>query len=189
MDDGFQNPSLEKDFSLVVVDGAFGFGNGRMIPAGPLREPVERGLARADAVVLMGDDQAGVAELVRETVHSLPILQARVRPGGCAERIAGRPVVAFAGIGSPSKFFDTLLTLDCRLEAARDFPDHHAYDAAEIRRILEQARGAGAVPVTTAKDAVRLPPELAPDIEVLTITLEWDDETALDTLLAKVSGS
>src|SRR5690242_5245426 len=103
LDDGFQNPTFAKDLSLVVVDGGYGLGNGRVLPAGPLREPLPRGLARADAIVLMGEDSAGVAPITAEK----PLCRARLVPENPGE-VAGRTVVAFAGIGRPEKFFATV---------------------------------------------------------------------------------
>ena len=177
MDDGLQNPSLEKDLSLVVVDGGYGFGNGRLMPAGPLRESVAAGLARVHGVVVIGADQTGVAQLAPR------VLGARLKPGPEAAALSGKAVVAFAGIGNPEKFFDTLRSIGCRVEAAHAFSDHHPFTAAEIDRVRRQARDLGAVPVTTAKDAVRMPSNAENGIQVLTITLEWEDEAVLDTLL------
>src|SRR5258706_1938886 len=105
MDDGFQNPRLAKTLSLLVVDGAVGFGNGRLLPAGPLREPIDAGLARADAVVLVGADAAGVRARIGT---ALPIIPARLTPHDAWDGLRGRRVVAFAGIGRPEKFFDML---------------------------------------------------------------------------------
>ena len=180
MDDGLQNPSLQKDVSLVVVDGAYGFGNGRLMPAGPLRETVATGLARAHAVVVIGADETGSTRLAPQ------VLRARLEPGPEAVALSGKSVVAFAGIGNPKKFFDTLRSIGCRVAAAHAFPDHHPFTAAEIDRLCRSARDLGAVPVTTAKDAVRLPPDAGNGIQVLTITLEWEDEAALDTILRPV---
>ncbi|MEW5726943.1 MAG: tetraacyldisaccharide 4'-kinase [Pseudomonadota bacterium] len=179
MDDGFQNPTLAKDLSLVVVDGGYGFGNGRVIPAGPCREPVAKGLARADAVVLIGDDTAGAARFLAGT----PVLRARLAPGPEAAALAGKPVVAFAGIGRPEKFFATLEQVGARLVAAHPFADHHPYSRAEIEEIVADAAEAGAVAVTTEKDLVRVPEDLRPRITALTVRLEWEDTRALDHLL------
>ena len=180
MDDGFQNPSLEKDVSLVVVDGTYGFGNRRLMPAGPLRETVAAGLARAQGVVVIGADETGVNQ-------STPrVLRARSVPGPEAATLSGKAVIAFAGIGNPEKFFDTLRSVGCRVAAAHAFPDHHPFTAAEIDRLCRQAGDLGAVPVTTAKDAVRLASNAENDIQVLTITLEWEDEAVLDTILQPV---
>ncbi len=182
MDDGFQNGSVAKDLSLLVVDGAYGFGNGRVIPAGPCREPVARALARADAVVLVGDDRTGLAG----RLGGVEVLRARLVPGPEAADFAGRKVLAFAGIGRPDKFFATLAAAGAELVGRVAFADHHPYAAAEIAGLAERARVAGAVLVTTAKDSVRIPEALRPAAAVLTVTLEWDDPAALARLLARV---
>jgi len=186
MDDGLQNPSLEKDLSLIVIDGGYGFGNGRVMPAGPLREPVEAGLARADAVVLVGDDETGIA---RRLDGALPILRARLVPEDGAEDIAGREVVAFAGIGRPAKFFRTLAELGCRVVATASFPDHHRYAPDEVMRLIEAAVGRGAVLVTTAKDQVRLPPEARGMARVLEVGIAWESPAEIDALMSKALGA
>src|SRR5713226_4420313 len=182
LDDGLQNPTLAKDLSLLVIDGAYGLGNGRVLPAGPLREPLQSGLARADAVVLMGEDRAGVTPLLAGKT----VLRARLAPENAAA-LAGRAVVAFAGIGRPAKFFTTLERIGARLAARHAFPDHHPYRTAELQRLLAEAYAAHAVLVTTAKDAVRLPTEWRARMEVLTVTAEFDDVAALDRLIDRVS--
>ena len=180
MDDGFQNGSLCHDLDLVVVDGGYGFGNGRVIPAGPCREPVAEGLARADAVVLVGDDVAGIAGRVGDT----PLLRARLCPGPEAERLCGVKVVAFAGIGRPEKFFATLRQCGADLVGAVPFPDHHPYGRAEIERLLALAAADGAELWTTAKDAVRVPADLRGRVRVLSVALVWDDPAGVDCVLA-----
>jgi len=183
MDDGFQNPALAKDLSLVVVDGGRGFGNGRLIPAGPLREPVPVGLGRADAVVIMGRDTARVARVVPPHV---PTLGARIVPGPRVEALAGQRVVAFAGIGDPGKFFAMLRNAGCDVVAIHPFADHHPYQPTDIQPILDEAFGLGAVPLTTAKDAVRLPDDQRQQVDVADVTVTWDDPSALETLLGRV---
>jgi tetraacyldisaccharide 4'-kinase len=180
MDDGFQNPGLEKDLSLLVADGGYGFGNGRVIPAGPLREPLAAGLARADAVALIGTDQRGVAEILPP---SLPLLRAALAP--LAATLAGRRVYAFAGIARPEKFFATLQSMGCILAGQRVFPDHHPYAEAEVAALIEEAQHADAVPVTTEKDAVRLAPSLRAGIETLPVAIRWRDEAAVDRLMSR----
>lgn len=182
MDDGFQNPSIAKDLSLVVVDGAYGFGNGLPIPAGPCRETVAAGLARADAVVVVGEDRAGVAARCR----GLPVLAARLTPGPEAESFRGRKVIAFAGIGRPDKFFDTLHQVGAELVAAHSFPDHHPYSRADLAGLVAEAERQGAMLATTAKDAVRVPSDLRAGVSVLTVRLEWDKPEAVDLLLDRV---
>jgi tetraacyldisaccharide 4'-kinase len=179
MDDGFQNPGLAKDLSLLAVDGAVGFGNGRLLPAGPLREPIAGGLARAHALVLVGPDRAGVA---RRIAGALPVLDARLAPDPGWDALRGKRVVAFAGIGRPARFFDALAAHGITAIERVAFADHHRFTPAELARLAARAAAAGATLVTTAKDAVRLPP--GSDVAVLRVALVWDDEAALDRLLA-----
>tara|TARA_R110002110_G_scaffold376568_2_gene586876 strand:+ start:390179 stop:391156 length:978 start_codon:yes stop_codon:yes gene_type:complete len=180
MDDGFQNPSLIKDVSLVVIDGATGFGNGQLIPAGPLREPIAAGLARADAVVISGEDQARIVE---NLPASLPVFTGRTLPTTETEKWVGRRVVAFAGIGRPEKFFDTLATLGCEIVATHSFADHHPFTDREIAQICARANALDAVPVTTEKDAVRLPDAARDKIETLPVAFVWDDVPAIRAFL------
>lgn len=182
MDDGFQNPSLRKDLSLLVIDSGYGFGNRRLIPAGPLREPIAAGLRRAQALVLL-DGGATPATL---SGGGAPVLAARLVPDEAALALAGRRVFAFAGIGRPEKFFATLAEIGCTVVATRPFPDHHPYRPEEIMAICEQATAADARPVTTAKDAVRLPPEARAMVTVVDVTLSWRDPEALARLLGGV---
>lgn len=180
MDDGFQNPSLIKDLSLVVVDGEYGFGNGRLMPAGPLRESVAAGLGRADGLVVMGEGAAwrdGLAGFAK------PILHGALEPAPESSALAGRRVLAFAGIADPAKLFATLDTMGCTLVSTHDFPDHHPYSADEIMTLVELAAAQGAVPVTTEKDHARLPVEARTMVEALRVHMAWREPAALDGLL------
>ena len=181
MDDGLQNPSLVKDVSLIVVDGGFGFGNGRLIPAGPLREPVSRGLARADAIVLVDADEAGVCATLEAT--SMPVLRAELTPALRALKLRERAVVAFAGIGRPVKFFRTLETIGCKIVRRIAFADHRRYTPDEIMTLVEYAGAHGAIAVTTEKDWVRLPEEAKPMVQSVAITLEWQDPEAVHSIV------
>lgn len=182
MDDGHQNPALIKDLALVVVDGAVGFGNGFLVPAGPLRERVADGLARADALVILGEDRTGAAALA----GSLPVLHARLEPDADAEALRGRRVLAFAGIGRPDKFFDTVRAVGADIAGTLAFPDHHPYDETEIAGLIARAESLGALPLTTAKDAVRLPPALRERVGVLGVRCVWRDPARLDSLLDRL---
>ena len=148
LDDGYQNPALAKTVSLVVVDGSYGFGNGRLLPAGPLRERVGAGLARADAVVLIGHDRAGVR---RRVPAGCPVIEAALVPAEGWDAVAGESVVAFAGIGRPEKFFEMLESLSCTLLATRAFADHHRFRAHEILALADEAARRGAVLATTPR--------------------------------------
>ena len=180
LDDGFQNPALEKDLSLLVVDGGYGFGNDKLIPAGPLREPVDEGLARAQAVVLMGADTAKVAARIPS---DLLVLRAHVRPSHGADEVRGKPVVAFAGIGRPEKFFDTLRDLDCELLGEHPFADHHRYRDHEILVLADKADKLQALLVTTAKDWARLPEHLQALVASVEVEVAWEDADGLDQML------
>jgi tetraacyldisaccharide 4'-kinase len=183
LDDGFQNPTLAKDLSLVVVDGGYGVGNGRLLPAGPLREPLAHGLTRADAIVVMGEDTVGLAASLAGKL----LLRARLVPENAGE-VAGRAVTAFAGIGRPAKFFATLESAGARLLGRHAFPDHHRYGDDELARLHAEAVGAGAMLVTTAKDWVRLSPNSRASVHTLRVTVTWDDAAPLDALLDRAGG-
>lgn len=181
LDDGFQNPSIAKDLSLVVIDAAYGFGNGRLMPAGPLRERIAAGLARADAAVLL-DGNPLPPELAG---FDRPILHARLEPVA-TEPFVGARIVAFAGIGRPDKFFATLRGLGANLIAARAFPDHHPFRDDEIALLRGTAGAESARLVTTHKDWVRLRPEQRAGVEVLHVLIAWQDEAALTALLGPI---
>jgi len=155
MDDGFQNPSLAKDFSILVVDAAAGIGNGRLVPAGPLRERVDDALARANALVLTGRGHAGDGIAARARARGLPVFRSIVRPPAPADPGDG-PFLAFAGIGRPEKFFGTLRELGAEVVETVSFADHHMYRENDAVRLLVRARELGATLITTEKDAVRL---------------------------------
>jgi tetraacyldisaccharide 4'-kinase len=183
MDDGLQNSSLAKDFSFLVIDGADGFGNGRVIPAGPLREPVAAAAARCHAAVLIGEDCTGAAAALPP---ALPVLRAHLQAGPEAFDCAGQPMLAFAGIGRPEKFFGTLEAAGVRVARRLSFADHHGYSAAELSRVLAEAERLRAIPVTTPKDAVRLPPAVREKVRVVGVRLVWADPPALEALLDAV---
>ena len=180
MDDGLQNPGLVQDLALLVVDGNYGFGNGRIIPAGPLREPVAKAAARCRAAVLIGDDRAHVLE---QLPPHLPVLRARLKPGPEAALLAGQPVYAFCGIANPRKFFNTLQEAGAVLAGRMAFADHYPFDDDDMTELLAEAATLRALPVTTAKDFVRIPSAFRSRVTVITVSLEWADPTAIEALL------
>jgi tetraacyldisaccharide 4'-kinase len=182
MDDGFQNPAIAKTLSILTIDGGYGFGNGRVIPAGPLRETIASGLARCDAVVIIGEDQRSIAQKIGD---ACPLYRARVVPYPDPE-LVGKKVFAFAGIGRPSKFYDTVMDLGCEIVGTQNFPDHHRFDPDEVIKICDHASQLGAIPVTTEKDYVRLSDEARALIKKIRISLEWEDANAHERLLDKV---
>ncbi|MGA7674668.1 MAG: tetraacyldisaccharide 4'-kinase [Rhizomicrobium sp.] len=179
MDDGHQNFSLAKDLSLVVIDAEQQFGNGFVLPAGPLREFVSQGLARADAVAIVGDGGPALAD------YSGPILRARMTHVDVPE-LAGRRIVGFAGIGRPEKFFRSLRVFGAEIVGTKRFADHHIYTSSEIARLKATARTADALLVTTEKDYVRMTEAEREGIAVLPVRAVIDNTKALELLLDRL---
>jgi tetraacyldisaccharide 4'-kinase len=179
LDDAHQNAAVAAALRFVVVDGAYGFGNGCVLPAGPLREPVAAGMARADAVIMIGADETDARRMVPGGV---PVLVASIQP---TADWRDRRVVAFAGLGRPEKVFRTLREAGADVMSTQAFADHHPYDTADIRPLMERARNAGAALVTTTKDHVRLPEAVRDAVETIDVRLVWRDP---DALAAQLSG-
>ncbi len=186
MDDGLQNPSLAKDFTLAVVDGRRGIGNGRVFPAGPLRAPLAAQLARTDALLVIGDGNPGIKT-------DLPVFHGRLVPDAAAvTALKTRKVLAFAGIGDPDKFFATVQAAGIAIAQHTPFPDHHRFTAEEAAGLIMQAEHGGLALLTTEKDRARMTGDpvlaaLAAKAHVLPVTLVVDEEEKLRTLvLAKL---
>ncbi len=178
MDDGFQSARIHIDYALLVVDSRHGLGNGRVIPAGPLRAKVVDQLVYTDALLRMGDGSAADGVVRQAARAGKPVFDAGLQPLD-AERFAGRRFLAFAGIGHPDKFFDTLNRAGGTVVRARPFPDHHFYDADELAALSSSAKAEGLELITTAKDAVRLrhgaaEPEFLDKLNVLEIATAFD---------------
>jgi tetraacyldisaccharide 4'-kinase len=187
LDDGLQNPSLAKDLSLIVVDGAHGFGNGRVMPAGPLRERVATALTHVHGVIVIGDDRAGAGAEIRKTRPGVPVLSARIVPASAAATaLKGNRVLAFAGIARPEKFFATLDAIGADIVDRHAFADHHHFSEAEIALLESEAKRRGARLVTTEKDHMRLERDVRERVAALPIALSFVDPAALDRLLAPI---
>ncbi len=182
MDDGHQNPKLEKTCSIVVVDAAAGWGAGRVFPAGPLREPVAAGLARAHAVVVMAPDAAYEPDYAKLglTELTIPVLKAWLEPQ-CSP--PPEKLLAFAGIGRPQKFFDALTTAGGELADTASFPDHHAYTRGEIDQLADLASAHGARLITTEKDWVRLPGDVQHSVTAWPVRARFEHPARLDALV------
>ncbi len=180
MDDGFQNPSLQKDVNLLVVDGVYGFGNERLMPAGPLREPIVAAAERATAIVLYGEDQHNA---LRHISPYKPVLHAKLQPTDSSARLRGKAVIAFAGIARPRKFYRTLQELGCEVRSMTSFPDHYMFKRNEITRLLEKAKELDCPLVTTTKDYSRLPRDLRVNIFALQVDAVFNEPDALWRIL------
>lgn len=192
MDDGFQNPSVTKDVSLLVIDGAAGVGNGRVLPAGPLRAPLAPQIALADAVLLVGEGVAGAAVGTMARQAGKVVLEASIVPDATTiAALRGQRVLAFAGIGRPEKLAMTLAEAGIEVARLRAFPDHHPYSAGDIAGLMDEADDAGLPLVTTSKDLARLSgaafSTFASRITALPVRMEVSDVAALDDLLARAS--
>lgn len=183
MDDGMQNPALVQDRILLVIDGESGFGNGHLLPAGPLRESIDNGAARAHAAILIGTDRYGVLSRLPER---LPVLRATLVMGPEACTLRGQRLAAFAGIGRPDKFFKALDAVGLDIVQRTGFPDHHQYSAAQLHRLAMRAATQHAVLVTTPKDAMRLPAVFRKQVAVLDVSLRWEDARMIEALLGEV---
>ncbi|GLR86951.1 tetraacyldisaccharide 4'-kinase [Bradyrhizobium iriomotense] len=187
MDDGFQNPRILKDASLIVIDSARGIGNGKVFPAGPLRAPLKMQMSRTDALVLIGDGQAADDIAAEITARGKPVLRARLKPEAASvASLFGKPVLAFAGIGDPERFFRTLRASGVEVARTRPFADHHMFSKAEIDALVDEASREQLTLVTTEKDLARLRgmAGLAADIVPFAVTLEFDDTPSLRSFVS-----
>ncbi|KXF78591.1 tetraacyldisaccharide 4'-kinase [Paramesorhizobium deserti] len=188
MDDGFQSARLHVDYALIVVDSTRGIGNGRVIPAGPLRAPLIDQLRKADALLKVGTGSAA-DQVIRQAARAArSIYEARLTPGS-ASAISGRRFLAFAGIGNPEKFFASLTEMGGVPALTRTFPDHHPYGREEIDELMQTAAAADLGLATTAKDHVRLatglgtPPQFLEKLAVLDVELVFDEPDTANRII------
>ena len=179
MDDGFQNPGLYKNISFLVFDGNYGIGNGRVIPAGPLRETLDSGLKRAQAVIILGDDKTNIASKI-----NLPIFYGKITEQ--QPENTSRPVLAFAGIGHPEKFYNSLAKCGLNVVKTHNFPDHYFYTRAELNKLIEYAKKHDLDIYTTSKDFVKIPLSLQKEFKVLQIKVRWQNPDKLKDFLQSV---
>ena len=186
MDDGMQNPWLHKDITLTVFDGGVGAGNQRILPAGPLREPLNTGLAKADAAIFNGQDEKKLSALLPNT---LPQFKGKLYlDQKMAKALRKKRFIAFAGIGRPKRFFETVANTGADLVRTLSFADHHSYSEADLSRMQQEAWTNGAELITTHKDWVRLPPEWRARVSALPVTFRFsrNDKSALLKLITAV---
>jgi tetraacyldisaccharide 4'-kinase len=191
LDDGFQNPSVSKDASLIVIDGHRGLGNGRVFPAGPLRAPLRPQIARTDALIIVGNGTAADTVAAEIAARDKPVLRAHLAPSEASvTSLRGQRVLAFAGIGDPARFFGTLQASGVEVVRRHAFADHHAFSKQEIDGLIAEAKGEALTLVTTEKDLARLRsggglPDWAKAIVPFAVTLEFDDAPGLRKLISE----
>lgn len=178
LDDGFQDPSLEKNLSLLVIDGKYGIGNGKIIPAGPLRESFEAAVERADAIIVIGELKKPLP------ATSKPVFKANLEIT-IPEEIKEEDIVAYCGIGLPEKFYDSLKKTGLNIKEELSFPDHHFYSEEDFRNIFAAATNNQAVVATTEKDYVKVPENLKKLIYNIKAKLVFENEAAVLELLKK----
>ena len=181
LDDGFQNPSVIKDLSFVVVNARQGFGNGHVMPAGPLREPIEAGLKRADIVISIGEPKPN-----SNILHGISVVSASLDPLPTGMPWKNMPVLAFAGIGDPEKFFATVRSLGANIIRSEALEDHQPLTEPLMQRLELEAKARSVQMVTTEKDAVRLPNSFRSKVLTIPVRLKFDDLTEIDAALAKI---
>ena len=190
MDDGFQNPSVAKDASLIVIDSERGLGNGRVLPAGPLRAPLKPQLARTDALVVVGDGMASAAVAAAVGTRGGQVFGARLKPDEASvAALRGKPLLAFAGIGDPARFFRTLRACELDVVHERAFADHHVFSESDLDALQADARRDQLMLVTTEKDFARLrggaePPAFGNEIAAFAVRMEFTDAARVRKFLS-----
>jgi tetraacyldisaccharide 4'-kinase len=188
MDDGMQNPTLQRTLTIGVFDGGSGIGNGWLIPAGPLRTPFASGLDQLDMAVINGEDETALRPRI---ASKLPVFDAALRPeAGVIETLADTPLLAFAGIGRPARFFAGIESLGGQIAKKLSFADHHPYSQQDLAQIQEDAQRHGAEMITTQKDWMRLPADWRARVAMLPVSVDMDDETGfLDSLEGRLAAA
>ncbi len=181
LDDGLQNPTIQKDISFLVIDGGLGFGNSFVLPSGPLRETICSAKKRITATIIIGKDKHNIMSKLKE----FPVFKGEIIP---SQNIPEKcQVVAFAGIGNPGKFFQTLQDSGFDLKEALSFSDHHNYNNADMEFLFSIAKKHGARLITTEKDFVRLDKKYSNDIITFPIEIKFDNTSGIKTILNNVN--
>jgi len=182
MDDGLQNNSLKKIKSILVVGGRYGFGNGFLLPAGPMREPLRISLMKADVVIIMGEDKMKAEEQIRKINKEIPIIHGYVKAKKPAF-LSNKDVYAFTGIAHPKRFFNTLEDLGYDIEELAIFDDHHQYSHREVENIINMAESKKLKVITTEKDWIKLSDEHKKVVSPLKIEIEFDEPKYIKRLI------
>ena len=189
MDDGLQNPNIKPDLGILVIDGGGSSRNLGIVPAGPLRESFTTALKRVQLVILIGEDSGNWQAIIARRSPNLPIFHAALVPTPESQhQVAGQRIIAFAGIGRPQKFFDSLRRASAEIVQSHSFADHHVYLPSEIAKMQREARAAQAQLVTTTKDYYRLTSQLRHNITPFAVVLEFSDHSGLISMIKKIAG-
>ncbi len=185
MDDGLQNRDLSKDISLLVVNGSMGFGNGKVLPSGPLREKLSAASGKIDAVVLIEEDIRSIKDILPKDI---PVFPASIKAINTNDFDVSSPYIGFAGLGYPQKFEKTLRDNGFDLILFENYPDHHLYTRTELQSLISKAKSKNARLITTEKDHQRIPKDLKEHFDYLLIELEWENETKVVSFLKNKLG-
>jgi tetraacyldisaccharide 4'-kinase len=183
MDDGFQNPTLQKDFSIVVINGEQGFGNKRVIPSGPLRESINRGLSRTNLVITIGD----ISDTIKDKIPKhIPLIGANFKIKEDDIMLKGQRITAFAGIAYPEKFFNSLKLVKANIVDKISYSDHHIYSENDLLYLAEIANKNKSILVTTKKDMVRIPKNFRSLVKTIDGFIQLNDEKLLLEILTNL---
>ena len=183
MDDGFQNPTIHKDFSIIVINSSQEFGNKRVIPSGPLRESIKRGMSRTNLIVVIGEKNINLKNLIP---NNIPIISAQFIINNENKIFKGQKITAFAGIAYPEKFFNSLKLQGAKIMKEITYPDHHIFDENDILSLAETANKTQSILVTTQKDFVRIPKSYRSLINTLEGEIIFENEDLLKEILSNV---
>ncbi len=183
MDDGFQNPTIFKDFSIIVINASQEFGNKRVIPSGPLRESIKRGLTRTNLIIVIGETTEKLKKLIPKDI---PIVNAKFEIKKENKIFKGQNIIAFAGIAYPEKFFQSLDEEGAKILRKITFPDHHIYTENDLLSLAEIANKTKSILVSTKKDYVRVPKSFRSLVNTLEGEIVFDDEDFLVEILSNV---
>ena len=183
MDDGFQNPTIQKDFSIIVINEEQEFGNKRVMPSGPLRESITRGLSRTNLIIVIGTISKEIKTKI--PIH-IPVINASFAISDENKIFKGQKITAFAGIAYPEKFFTSLAEQGARIVKEVIYPDHHIYHENDLLNLAEIANKTQSILVSTQKDFVRIPKSYRSLVNTLEGEIVFDNEELLLEILSNV---
>ena len=183
MDDGFQNPTIHKDFSIIVINASQEFGNKRVMPAGPLRESIKRGLSRTNLIIVIGVVKQSLKEIIP---NHIPIISAKFNINNENKIFKGQRITAFAGIAYPEKFFTSLKEQGAKIVKEVTYPDHHIFDENDLLSLVEMANKTKSILVSTQKDFVRIPKSYRSLVNTLEGEITFENEDLIKEILTNV---